>query len=140
MTVPGIWGVERFGRRRLLLIGAIGMCVCEYIVAIIGVTISVTNLAGQRVLIAFVCIYIVCFLGSLCSADAAKQSHSYPLGLLRVDVGSRRLGNHGRDFPAERACEGHVLVRRVELAMELWHWLRQYVTLVLKHPCSRPIA
>ena len=62
MTVPGIWGVERFGRRRLLLVGAIGMCVCEYIVAIVGVTISVTNLAGQRVLIAFVCIYIVCVL------------------------------------------------------------------------------
>jgi MFS transporter, SP family, sugar:H+ symporter len=59
MTVPGIWGVERFGRRRLLLVGAVGMCVCEYIIAIIGVTISVSNLAGQRVLIAFVCIYIV---------------------------------------------------------------------------------
>jgi MFS transporter, SP family, sugar:H+ symporter len=61
MTVPGIWGVERFGRRRLLIIGAIGMCVCEYLVAIIGVTISVTNTAGQKVLIAFVCIYIAFF-------------------------------------------------------------------------------
>ena len=79
-------------------------------------------------------------LGSLCSADAAKQSHLYPLGLLRIDVGSRRLGNHGRDIPAERACEGHVLVRRVELAMELRNWLRQYVTLVLTHPCGRPIT
>lgn len=59
MTVPGIWGVERFGRRRLLLIGALGMCICEFIVAIVGVTVSVQNLAGQRVLIAFVCIYIV---------------------------------------------------------------------------------
>lgn len=59
MTLPGIWGVERFGRRRLLLVGAAGMCVCEFIVAIVGVTISVENLAGQRVLIAFVCIYIV---------------------------------------------------------------------------------
>jgi MFS transporter, SP family, sugar:H+ symporter len=59
MTLPAIWGVERFGRRRLLLVGALGMCICEYIVAIIGVTISVHNIAGQKVLIAFVCIYIV---------------------------------------------------------------------------------
>ena len=54
MTVPGIWGVERFGRRRLLLIGAAGMCVCEFIVAITGVSIPTSNLAGQKVLIAFV--------------------------------------------------------------------------------------
>ncbi|TFK75035.1 MFS monosaccharide transporter [Pluteus cervinus] len=61
MTLPGMYGVERYGRRRLLLIGAAGMCICEYIVAIVGVTISVDNLAGQRVLIAFVCIYIAFF-------------------------------------------------------------------------------
>ncbi|KAG6850557.1 hypothetical protein H0H93_011756 [Arthromyces matolae] len=61
MTLPGIWGVERFGRRRLLLIGAAGMCICEFIVAIVGVTISVQNIAGQKVLIAFVCIYIAFF-------------------------------------------------------------------------------
>jgi MFS transporter, SP family, sugar:H+ symporter len=54
MTVPGIWGVERFGRRRLLLVGAAGMCICEFIVAIAGVTIPTSNLAGQKVLIAFV--------------------------------------------------------------------------------------
>ncbi|KAF9269148.1 MFS monosaccharide transporter [Marasmius fiardii PR-910] len=61
MTIPGIWGVERFGRRTLLIWGAVGMCVCEFIVAIVGVTISVENIAGQKVLIAFVCIYIAFF-------------------------------------------------------------------------------
>lgn len=61
MTLPGMWGVERFGRRRLLLVGAIGMCFCEYIVAIVGVTTPVSNLASQKVLIAFVCIYIAFF-------------------------------------------------------------------------------
>ncbi|KAF5350211.1 hypothetical protein D9758_007861 [Tetrapyrgos nigripes] len=58
MTVPGIYGVERFGRRVLLLWGAVGMTVCEFIVAIVGATVSDDNMAGQRVLIAFVCIYI----------------------------------------------------------------------------------
>ncbi|KAF9563068.1 MFS monosaccharide transporter [Agrocybe pediades] len=61
MTLPGMWGVERFGRRRLLLVGAIGMCLCEYIVAIIGATISTENVAGQKVLIAFVCFFIAFF-------------------------------------------------------------------------------
>ncbi|CAE6355938.1 unnamed protein product, partial [Rhizoctonia solani] len=61
MTVPGIWAVDRVGRRRLLLIGAAGMLICEFLVAIIGVTISVENQAGQKVLIAFVCIYIAFF-------------------------------------------------------------------------------
>jgi len=61
MTLPGAWGIERFGRRKLLLIGAAGMCVCEFIVAIVGVSVSTSNLAGQHVLIAFVCIYIAFF-------------------------------------------------------------------------------
>ena len=61
MTLPGMWGIERFGRRRLLLVGAAGMCICEFLVAIVGVTISTSNTAGQKVLIAFVCIYIAFF-------------------------------------------------------------------------------
>ncbi len=58
MTIPGIYGVERFGRRKLLIIGAIGMCVCEFIVAIAGVSLPTSNMHGQKVLVAFVCIYI----------------------------------------------------------------------------------
>ncbi|EIW58751.1 general substrate transporter [Trametes versicolor FP-101664 SS1] len=61
MTLPGMWGVERFGRRSLLLWGAVVMCVCEYLVAIIGVTISTNNKSGQNALIALVCIYIAAF-------------------------------------------------------------------------------
>jgi sugar porter (SP) family MFS transporter len=61
MTVPGIWAVDKVGRRSLLIIGAVVMCVCEFIVAIVGVTVSVTNQSGQKVLIAFVCIYIGAF-------------------------------------------------------------------------------
>jgi SP family sugar:H+ symporter-like MFS transporter len=37
MTIVGIQLIDRVGRRRLLLIGAIGMCVCEFIVAIVRV-------------------------------------------------------------------------------------------------------
>ncbi|KAJ7717619.1 monosaccharide importer [Mycena maculata] len=67
MTIVGVQLIDRVGRRRLLLIGAAGMLVCEYIVAIVGVTVGeatstgAVNLAAQRVLIAFVCFYIAFF-------------------------------------------------------------------------------
>lgn len=58
-TIPGLWLVERMGRRNLLLFGAIGMCVCQFIVAIVGVTTS--SVVANQVLIAFVCFYIFFF-------------------------------------------------------------------------------
>ncbi|KAE9981130.1 hypothetical protein Vi05172_g3618 [Venturia inaequalis] len=60
-TFPGLYLVEKLGRRNLLLLGAIGMCVCQYIVAIVGTTTAATNLAAQNASIAFVCIYIYFF-------------------------------------------------------------------------------
>ncbi|ORY87126.1 MFS monosaccharide transporter [Protomyces lactucae-debilis] len=60
-TVFAFWGIEKLGRRKLLIIGAIGMSFCEFIVAIVGVTTPAGNLAAQKVLIAFVCIYIAFF-------------------------------------------------------------------------------
>jgi MFS family permease len=56
--------VERLGRRNLLLLGAIGMCVCQYIVAITGTVAGTSDLAAQRAAIAFVCIYIFFFASS----------------------------------------------------------------------------
>ena len=61
MTLPGLWGVERFGRRRLLLVGAIGMTVCEFIIAIIGSATAQSNQSAQSALVAFVCFYIAFF-------------------------------------------------------------------------------
>lgn len=62
-TFPGLWMVEKWGRRNLLMFGAIGMAVCQLIVASVG-----TALPGQpeanKALIAFVCIYIFFFASS----------------------------------------------------------------------------
>ncbi|EOD51466.1 putative mfs monosaccharide protein [Neofusicoccum parvum UCRNP2] len=63
-TFPGLYLVEKMGRRNLLLMGAIGMCVCQYIVAITGTVAGTSDLAAQRAAIAFVCIYIFFFASS----------------------------------------------------------------------------
>ncbi|KAI4102571.1 MAG: hypothetical protein LQ339_004588 [Xanthoria mediterranea] len=62
-TLPGLYLVEKWGRRPLLLFGAVGMFVCQYIVAIAG-TVDPDNPATNKVLIAFVCIYIFFFASS----------------------------------------------------------------------------
>jgi MFS family permease len=67
-TVPGLYAVDKFGRRPLLLWGAVGMCVSQFLVAMLGTlttgqnpdgSIIVYNVAAQKAGIAFVCIYIV---------------------------------------------------------------------------------
>ncbi|KAH8724824.1 glucose transporter-like protein [Phaeosphaeriaceae sp. PMI808] len=63
-TFPGLYMVEKLGRRNLLLLGAVGMCVCQYIVAITGTVAGTTDLPSQRASIAFVCIYIFFFASS----------------------------------------------------------------------------
>ncbi|KAH9815685.1 Major facilitator superfamily sugar transporter [Teratosphaeria destructans] len=60
-TFPGLWMVEAWGRRPLLLFGAAGMAVCQFIVAGVGTGIGTENPSGQSALVAFVCIYIFFF-------------------------------------------------------------------------------
>ncbi|GAB5590741.1 Plasma membrane low glucose sensor [Umbelopsis nana] len=73
-TPISFWLVERFGRRAMLIWGAAGMTVCEFIVAIIGVTVGFNqthvdaagnavadNISAVNAQIAFIAIYIFCF-------------------------------------------------------------------------------
>lgn len=60
-TFPGLYLVEKWGRRPLLLFGAVGMFVCQYIVAIVGTVAGSGSVIANKVLIAFVCIYIFFF-------------------------------------------------------------------------------
>jgi SP family sugar:H+ symporter-like MFS transporter len=53
-TFPGLYLVEAWGRRPLLLFGAIGMAISQFIVAGVGTGAGIENLAAQRALIAFV--------------------------------------------------------------------------------------
>lgn len=69
-TLPGLYAVDKFGRRPLLFWGAIGMATSQFLVAMLGTlttsqdsagAIIVHNVAAQKAGIAFVCIYIFFF-------------------------------------------------------------------------------
>lgn len=59
-TPISFYTMERLGRRTLLIWGALGMVICQFIVAIIG-TVAPDNETCTKVMIAFICIYIFFF-------------------------------------------------------------------------------
>jgi hypothetical protein len=72
-TLPGLYAIDKWGRRPVLFWGAVGMCVSQFLVAIMGTTttsqdatgnIIVHNLPAQKAAIAFICIYIFFFAAS----------------------------------------------------------------------------
>ena len=105
MTIPGIMTIDRFGRRPLLIYGALVMLICEFIVAIVGVTVGnadaggAVNLTAQRVLIAFVCIYIAAFASTWGPIAWVVCGEIFPLGIrakaMAMSTASNWLWNFG---------------------------------------------
>lgn len=69
--------IDKWGRRPLLIYGAIGMAICEFIVAIVGTTVD--SDVSHKVLIAFVCIYIVFFATTWGPTSWAVSGEVFPL-------------------------------------------------------------
>lgn len=59
-TPVSFWSIEKFGRRPLMIWGAAGMVICEFLVAILGVT-RPNDMAVSKAQISFICIYIFFF-------------------------------------------------------------------------------
>lgn len=76
-TFPGLYMVEKWGRRPLLFFGAVGMCASQLIVAIVGTATS--SVVANKVLIAFVCIYIFFFASSWGPVSWVVTGELYPL-------------------------------------------------------------
>ena len=77
-TIPSMLLVESLGRRRLLMIGAVGMAISQFIVAIIGTTVPYVH-AANIVTIAFLCCFIVFFASSWGPVAWVVTSEIYPL-------------------------------------------------------------
>ncbi|KAI1751366.1 high-affinity glucose transporter RGT2 [Xylaria castorea] len=87
-TLPGLYAVDKFGRRPLLFWGAIGMAIGQFVVALLGtLTIGqdshgntiVYNEAAQKASIAFVAIFIFFFAATWGPLGWVVTSEIYPL-------------------------------------------------------------
>ncbi len=119
MTLPGIWGVERFGRRPLLLWGAVTMSICAYLIAILDIATSVHDLAPQRAVIALVCIFFAAYASTWGPLGWVIPSEIVPLNV-RAKVVSLSGAVHGYVVSAPHA---------LPLLSHFWHLRSQAVHL-----------
>ncbi|KAK0630070.1 general substrate transporter [Bombardia bombarda] len=79
-TIPGLFVVESWGRRKLLMAGAVGMAICQLLIASFATAQGDKNLPTQnQILIIFVAIYIFFFAASWGPVVWVVTSEIYPL-------------------------------------------------------------
>ncbi|TID23630.1 monosaccharide transporter [Venturia nashicola] len=91
-TPLSFWAIERFGRRPLLIWGALGMVICQFIVAIIGVTDG-DNPNAVKAMIAFICIYIFFFATTWGPGAWVVIGEIFPLPIRSRGVGLSTASN-----------------------------------------------
>ncbi|KAH3674523.1 hypothetical protein WICPIJ_009561 [Wickerhamomyces pijperi] len=78
-TVPGILLVEIIGRRKILIFGGIIMTISNFIIGIVGVTTN--SVIANKVMIAFVCLFIASFAASWGPVVWVVVGEIYSLGV-----------------------------------------------------------
>ncbi|SMN18296.1 similar to Saccharomyces cerevisiae YDL138W RGT2 Plasma membrane high glucose sensor that regulates glucose transport [Maudiozyma saulgeensis] len=78
-NVPGMFFVEYFGRRKVLLYGAIAMTISNYIVAIVGITVKGDQ--SGKIAIAFICLFVASFSSTWGGIVWVVSAELYPLGV-----------------------------------------------------------
>lgn len=109
-TPLSFWTVERFGRRSILLVGAFGMLICQYLVAIIGVTAGFDkthpepttdnpdatapdNLSAVNAQISFIAIFIFWFASTWGPGAWVVIGEIFPLPVRSRGVGLSTASN-----------------------------------------------
>jgi sugar porter (SP) family MFS transporter len=95
-TPIAFWIVERLGRRTILIYGAMGMIVMQFIVGIIGVTAGKTdkhNHSAVSAMIAFICLNISFFAATWGPAAWVVIGEIFPLPIRSRGVGLSTASN-----------------------------------------------
>lgn len=98
-TPISFWTIEKFGRRMLLIYGAAGMLVCEFLIAIVG-TVSEGSDAASKCLIVFTCLYIFFFASTWGPGAWVGMSHKSAL-LTKLITNS-----DWRNISSAHSCKG----------------------------------
>ncbi|CAH7689037.1 general substrate transporter [Phakopsora pachyrhizi] len=97
-TIPGIWAVDKLGRRSLLLMGAFAMFACELVVACIGTFTKSDNMSSQKVLVVFSCLSIGVFAATWGPIPWVVTSEIYPLATRGKQMAMSTASNWGINF------------------------------------------
>lgn len=97
-TIPGIWAVDKVGRRTMLICGAAMMFACELIVACVGTFTAADNVVSQKVLVAFSCIFIGIFAATWGPIPWVVTSEIYPLATRGKQMAMSTASNWGINF------------------------------------------
>ncbi|PHH73902.1 hypothetical protein CDD80_3501 [Ophiocordyceps camponoti-rufipedis] len=104
-TPLSFWTVERFGRRKILINGALGMLICQFIVAIVGVTVGFDHTHGEgsnkiadnipavNAQIAFIAIFIFFFASTWGPGAWVVIGEIFPLPIRSRGVGLSTASN-----------------------------------------------
>jgi sugar porter (SP) family MFS transporter len=105
-TPLSFYTVEKFGRRPLLIIGALGMLICQFLVAIIGVTVGFNktfenaagetraiNISAVNAQIAFIAIFIFFFASTWGPGAWILIGEIFPLPIRSRGVGLSTASN-----------------------------------------------
>jgi SP family sugar:H+ symporter-like MFS transporter len=93
ITTPvAFYGVEKFGRRKLLIWGAVWMLVCEFIVGAIGTALPGSK-AANTCLVVFVCFYVFGFATTWGPAAWIVIGEIYPLPIRAKGVALATASN-----------------------------------------------
>ncbi|CAI4057355.1 hypothetical protein SKDZ_04G1030 [Saccharomyces kudriavzevii ZP591] len=79
-SIPGMYLVDRIGRRPVLLAGGCIMAVANLVIAIVGVSEGKTVVAS-KVMIAFICLFIAAFSATWGGVVWVVSAELYPLGV-----------------------------------------------------------
>lgn len=91
-TPISFWTIEKLGRRSLLIYGAVGMLVCEFIIAIVG-TVDEGSKAAGLCLIVFTCFYIFFFATTWGPAAWVVIGEIFPLPIRAKGVALSTASN-----------------------------------------------
>ncbi|WVQ78335.1 hypothetical protein IAT38_000420 [Cryptococcus sp. DSM 104549] len=91
-TPLSFWTIERFGRRPLLVYGALGMFICEFIVGIMGVA-KPGDSTIVKAQISFICIYIFFFASTWGPGAWVCIGEIFPIPIRARGVGLSTASN-----------------------------------------------
>lgn len=79
-SIPGMYLVDRIGRRPVLLAGGVIMAIANLVIAIVGVSEGKTVVAS-KIMIAFICLFIAAFSATWGGVVWVVSAELYPLGV-----------------------------------------------------------